>query len=249
MICLLDVNNMYCSVERSFNPSLVGKPVIVLSNNDGAVVARSNESKRLGIKMSVPFFEIKELVETHDVQVFSANYPLIGETSARLMSLLGRFIDPKDIEINSVDEAFLDFTAYGSVYPDLEKLARHIRAKVDQWLRLPVSLGVAPTKTLAKVANFYAKRQDTARGVVVLATEQQIWEALTNLPVGELWGVGSRYETKLKRAGITTAWQLRNAPDDWIADLMTVNGLRLAYELRGQPCKLLEAEQPPRKAI
>jgi len=247
MIALVDANNFYCSVERSFNPALNGKPVIVLSNNDGAIVARSQEAKALGIKMANPFFQQAELIQAADVRVFSSNYTLYGDTSARLMSLLGRFVET--VEVNSIDEAFLDLDGYGSVYPDLEGLARHMRAKIAQWLRIPVSIGIGPTKTLSKVANWYAKRVTASRGVVLLESEAQIREALADFDVGELWGVGSRYASKLRRLDIKTAWDLRQAPDDWIRDVMTVNGLRLAYELRGQRCNLLEVDPGPKKSI
>ncbi|CCH55895.1 DNA polymerase V [Fibrisoma limi BUZ 3] len=247
MIGLVDVNNMYVSCERSFNPSLNGVPVVVLSNNDGAIIARSNEAKALGIKMGVPYFMVKELLDAHQVRIFSSNYALYHDMSTRFYSALHRFVE--HVEINSIDEAFISLDGYQSVYPDLDDLARHMKAKIHQWTRLPVAIGLAPTKTLAKVANYYAKRQESARGVVVLSGEQQIRAALEDLPVSELWGVGSRLAAKLRQCDVKTAWQLRNAPDDFIRDLMTVNGLRLAYELRGQRCKLLEVETPAKKAI
>jgi len=252
MIGLVDCNNFYASCERSFNPALDGKPVIVLSNNDGNVVARSAEAKAIGIKMAQPVFQIRELIEAHDVRVFSSNYTLYGDMSARVMATLGRFVE--DVEVYSIDEAFLDFSCYerqiGREEPaDLVTLARQIRATVAQWTRIPVSIGIAPTKTLAKVANWLAKRDPACGGVRMLATEEQIHQALAGFDIAELWGIGHRYTARLRREGVRTALQYSRIPDDWLRDNLTVNGLRLAYELRGTPCRLLELESPAKKAI
>lgn len=247
MFALVDANSFYCSVERSFNPLLEGKPVIVLSNRDGNVVARSDEAKALGIKMGQPFFETKELREQHDVAVFSSNYPLYGETSSRLMCLLNRFVE--DIEVYSIDEAFLKVDGYDNLYPSYAGLGRAIRETVTQWLRIPVSVGFAPTKTLAKLANRLAKKRSHLGGVCVLDNQEVIDEALSSFPIDDLWGVGRRYASKLKRNGIETAAQLRDAPDDWVGQMMTVNGLRLVHELRGFPCRMLEVNPPPKKTI
>ena len=252
MYGLIDCNNFYVSCERAFNHGLNGKPVVVLSNNDGCVVARSNEAKALGFKMGVPFFQMEELRQQHDVKAFSSNYTLYGDMSARVMATLGRFVE--DVEVYSIDEAFLNLNGYESVYrndgpPDLIQFARTIRSTVNQWTRIQVSVGIAPTKTLCKVANWFAKRQSEHKGVLLLNTDAKIQELLTDFDVADLWGVGWRYAGMLKRNGIRTAAQLRDAPDDWLRDKMTVNGLRLAYELRGIPCKMMELEPQPKKTI
>ncbi|GAB4023770.1 Y-family DNA polymerase [Spirosoma migulaei] len=247
MFALVDANAMYVSCERSFNPSLEGKPVIVLSNRDGCVVARSNEAKVLGIKMGVPFFQLAELRQQHDIKVFSSNYTLYGDMSARLMSTLNRFVE--DVEVYSIDEAFLQVNGYEGLYPSYEGLGQSIRDTVKQWLRLPVCVGFGPTKTLAKLANRFAKQRPELNGVCVLDTKGQIDEALAAFPVKDLWGVGYRYASMLKRHDIVTAAQFRDAPDEWINRVMTVNGLRLQHELRGFPCRMLEVNSPPKKAI
>ncbi|GAB2547346.1 Y-family DNA polymerase [Spirosoma aerophilum] len=247
MFALVDANAMYVSCERSFNPALNGKPVVVLSNNDGCVVARSNEAKALGIKMGQPLFELTELQLQHDIAVFSSNYTLYADMSSRLMSLLNRFVE--DVEVYSIDEAFLAVDGYEGLYPSYQGLGETIRSTVKQWLRIPVCVGFGPTKTLAKLANKVAKSRPELGGVCVLDTPQRINEVLTDFPVSDLWGVGRRYAGKLKQNGITTAAQLRDANDDWINSVLTVNGLRLVHELRGFPCRMLEVTAPPKKAI
>lgn len=247
MFALVDANAMYVSCERSFNPALNGKPVVVLSNNDGCVIARSDEVKALGIKMGTPYFELKELIAEYDLNVFSSNYTLYGDMSARLMSTLNRFVE--DVEVYSIDEAFLQVDGYEGLYPSYKGLGETIRSTVAQWLRIPTCVGFGPTKTLAKLANRVAKQRPELNGVCVLDTPETIHDALADFPVGDLWGVGRRYASKLKQQGITTAAHLRDANDDWINQLMTVNGLRLVHELRGFPCRMLEINPPPKKAI
>jgi DNA polymerase V len=197
--------------------------------------------------MGAPFFQLREQIEQQGIQIFSSNYTLYGDMSSRVMATLGRFVE--HIEVYSIDEAFLDLTGYESVYPDLTSLARTMRQTVDQWTRISVSVGIAPTKTLCKIANHYVKRQPENGGVLQLDTPDQITAALQDFPVNDLWGIGWRYAGMLKRNGIRTAAQFAALPDDWINDKLTVNGLRLAYELRGTPCKLLETETPGKKAI
>ncbi|MVM37676.1 DUF4113 domain-containing protein [Spirosoma sp. HMF3257] len=247
MVALVDANSFYTNCHQIFKPDLEGKPVIVLSNRDGNIVARSSRAKQLGIKMGQYFFETKELIDEYEVAVFSSNYELYGDISARLMSILTQFAP--DVEVYSIDEAFLQLEEYTSVYPSYGGLAQAIRENVKQWLRLPVGVGIGPTKTLAKVANRLAKTNPELNGVCVLETQEAIEEALWGFPVEELWGVGGRSASKLKKQGIRTAYQLRDVNDDWIRSTMTVNGLRLVYELRGLPCKLLEVNPPPRKSI
>jgi DNA polymerase V len=247
MLALVDCNNFYVSCERSFNPALIGKPVGVLSNNDGCLIARSNELKALGVKMGTPYFMMREQIEQQGIRIFSSNYTLYGDMSSRVMATLGRFVE--QVEVYSIDEAFLDLAGYESVYADLTMLATAIRQTVDQWTRIPVSVGIAPTKTLCKIANFYAKRAQPQTGVLLLDTPGRISDALTDFSVDDLWGIGWRYAGMLKRNGIRTAAQFATLPDDWINQKLTVNGLRLAYELRGIPCKMLETEAPNKKAI
>lgn len=247
MLSLVDANNFYCSVERSFNPTLEGKPVIVLSNGDGCVVARSNEAKEIGVTMGAPYFQLEELIREHNIHVYSSNYTLYGCASARLMALLGRFVE--EVEVNSIDEAFLDLNGYERVYPDLRSFARNLREHVNQGIGIPVSVGIAPTKSLTKVANWYAKRLEEAEGVFLLDTPTSIQDALTDFSVKELWGVGGRYASLLNRNEIRTAAQFAALPDDWLRHHMTVNGLRLKYELLGTPCRLLDTEPPVRKSF
>ncbi|MBD2752002.1 Y-family DNA polymerase [Spirosoma validum] len=245
MYALVDGKNFYASCHRIFRRDLEGKPIIVLSNRDGNVVARSDEAKALGIKMGQVFFETKELREQNEITVFSSNYEFYGDISAKLMSLLTQFAP--DVEVYSIDEAFLQLEEYTGIYPSYQDLGRDIRIKIKQWLHIPVGVGIAPTKTLAKVANKLAKKSPDL--VCVLNTPEAITEALEDFPVEDLWGVGRQSAAKLRNVGIKTAAQLRDVNDDWIRQVMTVNGLRLVHELRGRPCKLLEVNPPPRKSI
>lgn len=251
MYGLIDVNNMYVSCERAFNPALKGVPVVAMGNNDHCVIARSQEAKDLGIKMGQPRFLIKELLEEHNVRICSSNYELYGDMSARLMSILSNFA--ASVEVYSIDEAFIQiedtFDQY-SHYPSYEGLGKDIREKVAKWLRLPICVGFAHTKTLAKVANKRAKSNPDLEGVCVLNSSESVEEALREFPIKDLWGIGGRYASLLKKNGITNAWELRTFDNlDWIQSHMTVNGLRMVYELRGYPCKLMEVNMPPKKNI
>ena len=247
MKLLVDVNDMYVNCHRAFDFSLIGKPVVVLSNNDGSLVASSKEAKALGLNRGLHFYQVKDKIEQNKVVVFSSTYALYGDLSARLMSLLHTFVER--VEVNSIDEAFLDVAGYESLCPDLRTFGSLIRSKIDQWVGLPVSIGIAPTKSLAKVANWYAKRLPETQGVVLLDSPARIQEALADFSVADLWGVGQQYSSLLKRNNITTAAQFAALPDDWIRQQMTINGLRLAYELRGVPCRLLEIDPPRRKSF
>ena len=239
MIALVDCNNFYASCERVFQPKLEGKPIVVLSNNDGCVIARSNEAKALGIKMGAPAFKMKEVFETHKVNVFSSNFALYGDLSARVMQILAH--QAPAIEIYSIDEAFLDFN--GIMKPN--EFSAELRSKVKQWTGIPVSIGIAPTKTLAKVANHVAKKHKK-NGVFLLKNKATIQEVLKYIPVDELWGIGRRYTKFLSKRGFKTAYDLANASESWVRTNMTVNGLRMVKELKGIPCYVLE-NQPPRK--
>lgn len=245
MFALVDCNNFYASCERVFNPSLIGRPVVVLSNNDGCVIARSNEAKLLGIKMAQPAFHIKELVEKNNIAVFSSNYALYGDMSQRVMNTLSEFTP--EIEIYSIDEAFLSL--HGFNHFDLNEYAKKIRQVTTKNTGIPVSVGVAITKTLAKVANHYAKIRPENNGVYLINSEAKRTEALKNLDIGDVWGVGYQYEKFLKKFGIKTAYDFTQAPPQWVKKHMSVMGLRTQKELSGIPCHELESRVPAKKGI
>ena len=242
---IVDCNNFYVSCERVFNPKLAGKPVVVLSNNDGCVVARSNEAKALGIKMGVPVFKISSLIKTRKVQVFSSNYALYADMSQRIMNTLSRFTP--DIEIYSIDEAFLDISQFKRY--DLTDYGHKIRSTIKQWIGIPVSIGIAVTKTLAKIANKIAKKSVRAEGVLNLTDSPYQNRALEITDVGDVWGIGRSYSMFLKNYGIHNALQLRDADDNFIKKKMGITGIRLLQELRGIPCYALEQLPPPKKGI
>jgi DNA polymerase V len=242
MVALIDCNNFYSSCEKLFNPQLKNKPVVVLSNNDGCVVARSNEAKALGIAMGVPIFEIKELVDKHNVTVFSSNYTLYGDLSSRVMNIIASNVP--EIETYSIDEAWLDLRSYP--VNTLPTLAWKIKNQIRQWVGIPVSVGIAPTKVLAKVASKLAKK---STGVCTLISEGDIKKALGNFPVEDLWGIGYRYTQKLNSVGIQTALQLRTMPAAWAKKHMNVNGLRIRNELNSIPCIPVEQFRKNRKSV
>ena len=242
MLALADCNNFYASCERIFQPHLEKTPIVVLSNNDGCVIARSNESKALGIKMGVPVFQIKNIIEQHSVQLFSSNFTLYGDLSKRVMSTIKQEV--KAMEVYSIDEAFMDFSGEGN---PLEK-GIALKKKVQQHIGIPISIGIAPTKTLCKVAGLIAKKH-TKSGVFVLKDKAIIERALKWLPVEELWGVGKRHARKLNDVGIKTAYDLCRADDSWIRRRLSVVGLRMVKELRGTPCFPLEEQASKKKNI
>lgn len=246
MIALVDCNNFYVSCERVFNPKLKNRPVVVLSNNDGCIVARSEEAKALGIPMGAPFFQYREFLEKYDVVALSSNYTLYGDMSERVMNTLGEFTPC--IEIYSIDEAFLDFSNLAFIRNNPEKLTEYglqIRNKVLKWTGIPVSTGIAPTKVLAKVASKKAKK---SKGVWVIVTEEDIKNALSDFPVEDLWGIGRAYSSFLKKNKINTALELANMPESWVRKHLTVVGVRIIKELKGEKC--IDIEQPvPRKSI
>ena len=242
VFALVDCNNFYVSCERVFNPSLRGQPVVVLSNNDGCIVSRSNEAKYLGLKMAGPIFKCQDAVDRHNIRVFSSNYVLYGDMSARVMRVLADF-SPR-MEVYSIDEAFLLFEGMGDV--ELLELGRHIRRTVYQFTGIPVSVGMAATKTLAKAANYLAKQ--TTEGVFCL-TPENADECLRAIPVRKVWGVGVERTAWLKRFHVNSAYDLKQCPDPWIRKKMTVTGLRTAWELRGIPCLALNECPVGKKAI
>lgn len=246
MFALLDVNNCYVSCERVFDPSLEGRPVIVLSNNDGCAVARSNEAKALGVKMGDPLFKLKDLIRQHKIVVLSSNYTLYGDMSARLMALLSECTP--HLEVYSIDEAFLDLEGDAE---SLQAQGQEIRTRVRRWLGLPVCLGIAPSKTLAKAANWSAKKgiAPATDGVAVLVEPAAQEALLSHMDVSEVWGVGRRLTPQLQGLGIYTAWDLRNADPAWIRRKFSVVLSRTVLELRGQPTFGIVTSPEPRQEI
>ncbi|WP_051261833.1 Y-family DNA polymerase [Desulfovibrio inopinatus] len=243
VFALVDCNNFYVSCERVFAPKLRGKPVVVLSNNDGCIVARSEEAKRLGIGMGQPAFQCKQLFSTHDVAVFSSNYALYGDMSARVMTTLGRF--SPNVEVYSIDEAFLDLA--GIRHRD--RHCRKLCALIRQWTGIPVSIGIGPTKTLAKIASRIVKKQPGFQGVLDLTCHQDCDALLQSIRVDEIWGIGRRYGTMLRRFGVFTAYDFKRLDREFVRRHMSVTGLHTLLELRAIPCIDLEHAPPPKKSI
>lgn len=244
VFALVDCNNFYASCERVFDPRLKNRPIVVLSNNDGCIVARSNEVKALDIPMGVPFFEQQALIKKHKVVVFSSNYQLYGDMSQRVMDSLRLFAP--DMEVYSIDEAFLRLD---HLQPrDLYDYCKTIRAKVFQWTGIPVSIGIGPTKVLAKVANRVAKKQ-TDNGVFDIRSQQTQDEILKTLEVKKIWGIARRWSERLGRMGIETASELRDASPVIIRKHLSVVGERLVRELRGHSCIDLEDVQPRKNIL
>lgn len=253
MFAIIDCNSFYCSCERVFRQDLSGKPVVVLSNNDGCIIARTDEAKKLGIDMGVPLFESRQLLKEHDVAVFSSNYHLYGDMSMRVMDTLRLLADHaafRCVEVYSVDEAFINLS---HLPPEsLQGFAEHLRDVVGQWTGIPVSVGIAPSKVLSKVANRLAKKDKRkSRCVMVLDTEEKLQQALEATDVSDLWGIGRRYSRKLKELyGINTAWQLRHMPQEWARkNLGGIVGVRMIRELNGEPCIQLKDPLEKKKVI
>lgn len=264
-IALVDCNNFYVSCERVFNPKLRGKPVIVLSNNDGMAVARSNEAKALGISMACPVFQMRDLLEKNNVILCSSNYTLYGDMSRRVMKTLRQF--SPDVEEYSIDEAFVGLRGFGLRSPvrqndndagsyarqvegrDLTEYGREIKATLYQWLGIPVTVGIAPTKTMAKVANKIAKKLKGVGGVLDLMDPVSQEAALKNFDVADIWKIGPARAKLLQTNGIQTAWDLRNVALEWIDKRIGVEGVRAAKELGGEPCYPLEFTKPQKKHI
>lgn len=245
MFGLIDCNNFYVSCERVFNAKLEGKPVVVLSNNDGCVIARSNEAKALGIKMGALAFEMQDFFDKNKVEVFSSNYALYGDMSNRVMTTIAEMVP--GMEVYSIDEAFIDFR--NMPYENLEELAKKIRATVKQYTGIPVSIGISPTKTLAKIANCYAKKYFPQKGVYQIDSDTDAEIALVNTPIEEVWGIGYRYAKMLNENNIFNALQLTQAKEEWIRQKMSVVGVRMLRELQGEVCYSLENEPEPKKGI
>jgi len=244
MIALVDCNNFYASCERLFQPHLQNRPVVVLSNNDGCVIARSDEAKVLGIEMGAPSFLIEPTLQQHDVSVFSSNYTLYGDLSDRVMNTVSRFAD--QMEVYSIDEAFLNLTSFR--YNNLTEYGIAIKNTVTQNTGIPVSIGIAPSKTLAKIANRLIKKRNKHLGVYCLDTMEKMQYALQNTEVKDIWGIGSQYAKLLTRNGFVTAWDITRAPEEWIRKNMSVTGQRMYQELKGISCIAFE-DMPPKKKM
>ena len=246
---LVDVNNFYVSCERVFNPRLEGVPVVVLSNNDGCVVARSNEAKALGIPMGAPWFQLRDLARRHRVRTLSSNYELYGDMSARVVAILRDFAP--DIEVYSIDESFLDVAPVQARHGGGTALGQALRRRIRQWTGLPVCVGLAPTKTLAKLANHLAKRHPEFDGVcdwgALSAQEQSAW--MGRVGVGEIWGVGRRLTGQLQALGMRSVRDLCLAGRAFLQARFSVVLARVADELRGTSCLDLEAMAEPRQQI
>ena len=246
MKAIVDCNSFYCSCERVFKPDLWYKPVVVLSNNDGCIVSRTDEAKRLGIGMAAPYYQHKDLIEKNDVAVFSSNYNLYGDLSMRVMDTLRHLLGENNVEVYSVDEAFIDLG--DSSREQLAEQAKGIKQTIEQWTGINVSIGVAPTKVLAKVANRLSKKdKQNAECIMVLNTQEEIIQALKKTAVEDIWGVGYRSATKLKQLwSIYDGLQLRNMSEEWAkANLGGVVGVRLIKELKGQ--QSIEMKDPLRQ--
>jgi DNA polymerase V len=246
MFGLADGNNFYVSCERVFNPALEGKPVVILSNNDGCVISRSNEAKALGVKMGEPFFLIRELVKRYSIRVFSSNYTLYGDMSHRMMETLKECV--REVEIYSVDEAFLLFEDCSAA--DLNTCAGYVRERVKREVGIPMCIGIAPTKTLAKIANRRAKQEGPAGGVCVLDTPEKQRQAMKYVSIADVWGVGRQYAAKLLASGIQSAYDLSLVSEGWARKhLGGVVGVRLINELNGVSCLEMETLPSPKKNI
>ena len=244
MYALVDCNNFFVSCERAFQPELEGRPVVVLSNNDGCVVARSNESKALGVPMGTPYFKVKHLADKGKLVVRSSNYTLYGDLSARVMSLLAESA-PK-LEVYSIDEAFMNMDGVHS--EDLPSICSGLVRKVRRWTGIPVSIGIAETKTLAKVASHFAKKYKGYRGVCMIDSEEKMRKALALTPIGDVWGIGWRGTPKLEAVGVKTALDFIGRPSEWIRERMGIVGVRTWSELQG--IRMVEDEkEEKRKSI
>ncbi|MEE7597556.1 Y-family DNA polymerase [Acinetobacter baumannii] len=247
---LIDVNNMYVSCERVFDPSLNDKPVIVLSNNDGCAVARSNESKALGIKMGVPLFQIKDIVQQHNVLVLSSNYAMYAEMSRRFHTILASYVTDEEVEPYSIDECFVDFTAYEKNF-DLEKVGQQMRGQIWKWLGLPVCVGIGRSKTEAKIANHIAKKNPGFNSVCDLVNMDPCNKEyyFAQIDVSEVWGVGRKHSKKLQSMGINTVLDLACAEPREMQKKFSIVIARTIYELQGISCIEIEHTPPSKKQI
>ena len=251
MFALVDCNNFYVSCERVFQPRLRGQPVVVLSNNDGCIISRSNEAKALGFRMGDPYFQVKAALLQHKVRVFSSNYALYGDMSRRVMWYLSQ-VAPA-VEVSSIDEAFLDLHGLERYVSGLEAFGRTLRADIKRRTGLPTCVGIAPTKTLAKLANHLAKQFPALGGVLHLDTDERRHWALQQVAAADVWGIGRQYAACLAEAGVVTAADLAGMPDAWARQhLGGITGVRLVQELQGRSCDQLvptEEGSPRRQSL
>jgi len=231
-IALVDCNSFYASCERIFNPKLLGKPIVVLSNNDGCIITRSAEAKALGIKMGEPYFKAKKIIEKNNVEVFSSNYSLYGDISQRVMEILLGF--SPDVEIYSIDEAFLSFKGFKNY--ELSKYCKYIKKTINQWVGIPVSIGIGSTKTLSKIANHLAKKNEEYEGICFLKEKKFIDEALNITEIGEVWGIGKRMSNFLRKNNVYTAKQFTHLNRNWVRKNMGLFGEKTQLELQGVSC-------------
>ena len=239
MFALIDCNNFYASCERVFRPELVGRPIVVLSNNDGAVIARSNEAKALGVPMGAIAFQYESFFLKYNIYVFSANFALYGDMTARVMNLLHEY--SPDMEIYSIDEAFLKLKGFD--YVDLDMYGKDMQRRITKWTGIPISVGIAPTKALSKVANHIAKKfPDYTSGAYIIDTEEKRLKALKWLPIKDVWGIGRKHALRLKSYGVKTAFDFTQISDTWVRRNMSVLELRLKHDLEGIPT--LDLEKP-----
>jgi len=239
-IALVDCNSFYVSCERLFNPKIINKPVVVLSNNDGCVISRSTEAKKIGIKMGEPYFKVKELVKKNSVHIFSSNYALYGDLSRRVMKTLKSFTDK--IEIYSIDEAFIDLSHIED--KEIENYGKEIKERILKWTGIPTSVGIANTKTLSKVANHIAKENKT--GVIYI--KEDVDEKLKNFHISDIWGVGKQLSKLYIKNGIDTAYKLKNISNSWVKKSTNVLGAKTVMELRGTSCIDLITHETKRKS-
>ena len=244
MVGLADGNSFYCSCEESVQPWLCGKPIIVASNNDGCAIAMNRQAKKY-VKMGDALFTMTDTIKQHGIVTFSSNYELYGDISNRMHSIWASYVP--NLEIYSIDEAFLDFTGMESF--DFEKLGHDIIRTTRRGIGIPICLGIAPTKVLAKAANKLAKTDDTRHGLYIIDTEEKRVDALKKLPVGDVWGIGSRYEKKLTAMGVCTAYDFSILSRTWVRKNMTIVGDRLWCEMNGTPCISLELAPPDKQEI
>ncbi len=246
MVGLIDCNNFFVSCERIFRPDLVSKPVVVMSNNDGCAVAMSNEAKSLGIKRGVPVYQIKRLIKEHGVVTLSGSHRMYGDISSRVMATISSIVP--DIEIYSIDEAFLDLSPWHES-SELEEIGRKVVSKVRRDVGIPSSLGIAPTKTLAKIASHFAKKYPGYRGVCIIDNDEKRRKALQLTEITDVWGIGRRLGRKMNEVGIRTALQFAELPIDKVHLLVNVNGERSWRELNGEACIEIDMNESSRKQI
>lgn len=249
MRAIIDCNNFYCSCERLFKPALKNIPVVVLSNNDGCIISRSDEAKKLGLKMAAPYFMVKPFLEKHGVHAFSSNYALYGDLSKRVMETVATILPENCIEVYSVDEAFLDLSHVPA--DQLHAVVKTIKDRVELWTGIAVSIGVAPTKTLCKIANHLAKaNKEKSHCLLVLDTPCKVAAALKQTPVGEIWGIGKQFAAKIEMLQIKTAYDLKLMPEEWVRkNIGGVVGVRLLHELQGMPSIGMDEQLSTKKMV